>query len=120
MEFLRELRTSGIISQFQLSFTYQLENFREMPAFIEFRDEMHADWVIFERLQNIAFSDEEFRHKAVHYRDHPLHEEFLSIIRDPILQRTGVWHDFDYDGVERMAGDVVRQLAFEAAPVAGW
>jgi len=120
MEFLRELRTSGVISRFYLAFTYQLDNFREMPAFIDFRDEMRADWVIFERLQNIVFSNEEFRHKAVHYRDHPRHEEFINIISDPIFQKAGVWHDFDYDGVDGMASDVLRQIAFEAAPVAGW
>src|SRR5262249_719980 len=77
LQFLRELRDRGVIPRLWFSFTYQLENFREMKAFVHFCNEMHADYAIFERLQNLVFSHEEFRQKAVHYPDHPLYSEFI-------------------------------------------
>ena len=60
----------------------------------------NADFVIFERLQNLgAYSWDEFRSKAVHISEHPLHDEFLEVIRDPIFGQQEVWHDFEWDGV---------------------
>ena len=99
MRFLRELRVSGVIAQLKFSFTYQLENFREMKAFVGFCEEMAADCAIFERLQNIAYSEDEYLSKAVHRPEHPLYGEFIAEIRDPIFQAHNVWHDFSYDGV---------------------
>jgi hypothetical protein len=91
------------------SFTYQLDNFREMKAFVEFCDEMRADFSIFERLQNIAFTQEEYRRKAVHYPDHPLYGEFIEVIKDPAFRKQRVVHDFDYDGVDNLSRDEARQ-----------
>src|SRR5205085_4823936 len=108
MRFLRKLRTTGVIPQLKFSFTYQRDNFREMAAFVRFCEEMHADYAIFERLQNIAFSHEEFRQKAVHYPDHPLYLEFIEIIKDPIFREKHIWHDFDYDGVANIASEEAR------------
>jgi MoaA/NifB/PqqE/SkfB family radical SAM enzyme len=102
MRFLSGLRAEGTIPQLRFSFTYQLDNFREMREFVDFCDEMRADVVQFERLLNLVFSQQEYRQKAVHYSDHPLHHEFLKIIRDPIFRTWRVWHDFDYPGVENL------------------
>jgi hypothetical protein len=102
MRFLRELRLAGVIRQLKFSFTYQLDNFREMKEFVQFCDDMHADFAIFERLQNIAFTEEEFRRNAVHFPDHPLHSEFIAVIKDPVFRTSRVWHDFDYAGVDNM------------------
>jgi len=100
MEFLGDLRARGEIRQLKMSFTYQLENFHEMKAFVAFGRRFKCDFVIFERLQNLgAYSWEEFRSKAVHLTDHPLHNEFLEVVRDPIFGRGMVWHDFEWEGV---------------------
>jgi len=99
MRFLRQLRTSNVIQELKFSFTYQLDNFREMRDFVAFCDEMNADFAVFERLQNIAFTREEFRRKAVHLPDHPLYEEFIDVIKGPVFRAKRVWHDFDYDGL---------------------
>src|SRR6266851_322348 len=57
-------------------------------------------WTIFARLQNLgAYSWDEFRSKAVHISEHPLHDEFLEVIRDPIFGQQEVWHDFEWEGV---------------------
>jgi MoaA/NifB/PqqE/SkfB family radical SAM enzyme len=111
MKFLSSLRTSGAIPQLKFSFTYQLDNFREMREFIAFCDEMNADFVLFERLLNLAFSEQEYRRKAVHFADHPHHNEFVDIIRHPIFRTWRVWHDFDYVGVENIpAQEASRRL----------
>jgi hypothetical protein len=101
--FLSSLRVSGIIPVLMFSFTYQVDNFREMREFLDFCDDMNADFAMFERLLNMVFSDREYRQKAVHRAGHPMHEEFLAIIRDPIFRAWRVWHDFDYPGVEKIA-----------------
>lgn len=113
MRFLSQLRTSGIIPELKFSFTYQLDNFREMPAFVQFCEEMHADYAIFERLQNIAFSQAEFCENAVHYPDHPLYAEFIQVIKDPIFRQRNVWHDFDYEGVTNLSSEEARKRVVE-------
>jgi hypothetical protein len=108
MRFLSRLRAMGAIPQLKFSFTYQLDNFREMREFVEFCASMNADFAIFERLQNIAFSHEEYRRKAVHYPDHPLYRDFIEVIKDPIFRTKQVWHDFDYPGVDKMSPEEAR------------
>jgi hypothetical protein len=108
MRFLRELRVGGTLSQLKFSFTYQLGNFREMKAFVAFGDEMCADFVIFERLQNIAFTHDEFRQKAVHQPDHPFYGDFIAVIRDPVFRTRRVIHDFDYGDVENLSREEAR------------
>jgi hypothetical protein len=117
MRFLRRLRSSGVLPQLKFSFTYQLDNFREMRAFVAFCDEMLADFAIFERLQNIAFTHEEYKQKAVHYPDHPLYAEFIDVIRDPVFRTRRVWHDFDYPGVENMSSTEARERLIEVQSI---
>jgi hypothetical protein len=102
LRFLSGLRVRGIIPQLALSFTYQVDNFREMVDFLAFRDEMKADYVMFERLLNLVFTDHEYRQKAVHRTQHPLYEEFIAIIRQQAFCTWQVWHDFDYPGVKKL------------------
>jgi hypothetical protein len=108
MRFLRELRVGGTLPQLKFSFTYQSGNFREMKAFVAFGDEMCADFVIFERLQNIAFTHEEFRQKAVHQPDHPFYGDFIAVIRNPVFRKQRVIHDFDYGDVENLSREEAR------------
>jgi hypothetical protein len=37
-----------------------------MREFLDFCDDMNADFAMFERLLNMVFSDREYRQKAVH------------------------------------------------------
>jgi hypothetical protein len=104
MEFLGGLRARGEIRQLKMSFTYQLDNFREMKQFVEFGKRFSVDFVIFERLQNLgAYSWDEFKSKAVHLTDHALHHEFLEIVRDPVFGQQVVWHDFEWEGVTNLS-----------------
>jgi hypothetical protein len=104
MRFLSRLRATNIVPELKFSFTYQLDNFREMREFVEFAASMNCDYVIFERLQNLgAFTHDEFRQRAVHHVSHPLYSEFIDVIKDPIFRGKNVWHDFDYPGVVNMS-----------------
>jgi hypothetical protein len=106
MQFLSRLRTAGIIQELKFSFTYQHGNMYEMREFVFFCESMNCDFAIFERLQNLgAFTDDEYRERAVHRPTHPLYREFIEIIRDPIFRQTNVWHDFDYPGVENLPAE---------------
>jgi len=109
MHFLSRLRADGIIPQLKFSFTYQVDNFREMAEFVRFGVSMNCDLVIFERLQNLgAYTDKEFLKRAVHRSEHPLHREFLEVIRNPLFKEKSVWHDFDYDGVQILTREEAR------------
>jgi hypothetical protein len=104
MRFLSRLRRAGVIPELKFSFTYQLDNFREMDEFVAFCEDMNCDFAIFERLQNLgAFTLDEYRCKAIHHETHPLHAEFIEMIKDPLFRGAKVWHDFDYDGVVNMS-----------------
>jgi len=55
-------------------------------------------------LQNLgAFAWDEFKSKAVHLSDHPLHQEFLETIRNPVFGRREVWHDFEWEGAAALS-----------------
>ena len=102
--FLGRLRRSGAFNELNFSFTYQKDNMDEMRDFVLFAEQMNGDFIIFERLQNLgAFSDEEYRERAVHHESHRLYSKFIQVISDPIFRQSKVWHDFDYPGIENMA-----------------
>jgi MoaA/NifB/PqqE/SkfB family radical SAM enzyme len=88
MKFLGQLRQSGAFEVLKFSFTYQKDNFREMPLFVDWTQSIDPGrHVLFERLDNWgSFDPDVFRDLAVHIVGHPLHEEFLSIIRQPKLK----------------------------------
>ncbi len=112
LRFLSRLKREKKIDHLNLSFTYQLRNFREMAEFVEFGLDLDCSFIIFERLQNMgAFTDEEYRAKAVHLPEHPLHKEFLEIVRHPTFRNARVWHDFDFEGVERLSQSAARRRA---------
>jgi MoaA/NifB/PqqE/SkfB family radical SAM enzyme len=105
MRFLRHLRMT-VIPQLKFSFTYQIDNFKEMPTFVDFCAEMHADYAIFERLQNITFTADEYLEKAVHRPSHRLFGEFIDTINEPKMSDARCWHDFDFPGfVGRKSND---------------
>ena len=118
MRFVSRLRAAGTIPQLNFSFTYQLDNFREMVEFVDFCASMNCNFAIFERLQNIAFSQDEYRRKAVHHPDHPLHAEFLDVVSNPAFASPRVWHDFDYDGAAKLTREEARNQLIVPPPVA--
>jgi hypothetical protein len=101
MRFLAGLRAGGVINLLQFSMTYQCENFREMPDFVDlFRSLDPAARIIFEKLENWGtFTPAAYAEKAVHLMSHPLHEEFLAVIRRPMLKPEHPLLVADYAGL---------------------
>lgn len=118
MRFLQRLRRSDTIPQLKFSFTYQRDNFREMRDFVTLCESLSADFVIFERLQNLgAFTHREYLDRAVHRPEHPLYAEFIAIARDPVFRTKRVWHDFEFPGVDNLSPDDARARLTDPLPV---
>lgn len=95
MNFLSGLRANGTIPQLVTSFTYQVDNFREMPDFVRWCKSLGCDYVNFEKIENITFSSDEYLEKAVHKPTHPLHGAFLEVLARPEMQDEIVRIDVD-------------------------
>jgi hypothetical protein len=103
LQFVRGMRRRGEIEVFMLAFTYQLRNFREMPAFVSFAERLGADMVSFERLApSASMTYEEFVVNAVHLATHPLHAQFLDILEDPALSSPTVVSEFEFAVVDEV------------------
>jgi len=106
LNFIKELRDSGVIKNLIFSFTYQVDNFREMEDFVNFALSYSVDRVIFEPLQNIGtFSNDEYAYFAVHKTGHSQYPEFLEIINQKIFsnnsQKILIQSDFkNYEGYQ--------------------
>ena len=110
VQFLGTLRKEGKIPQLKFSFTYQKDNFREMRDFIAFCKSLNADFAIFERLQNLgSFSNEEYIARAVHHQDHPLYNDFINEISDPVFEEGIVWSDFNYFGAKKISNENAKE-----------
>ena len=84
-DFFRLLDNLDFISRLplrlKLSCVVQANNFREMPAFVQLAKRLGAS-VYFSQLVNWGtFSRDEFSRRAVHRPEHPLHQDFLSILQ---------------------------------------
>ena len=93
------------IEQLKFSFTYQVGNFREMIAFVDFAKSFHCDLVIFEGGCRTSGPSRgrSSRDQAVHLGEHPLHPEFLAVVGNPIFGEPAVWHDFEWQGAARLS-----------------
>ena len=87
LQFLSRMRQSRQIPALYYSFTYQVDNFREMPEFVQMALTHHVDGVLFERLMNMgAYTSEEYRERAIHMLDHPLYPEFQKVLQHPLMR----------------------------------
>ncbi len=77
---------SFAVSEFDhVSLTYivQANNYKEAPRLVRIAEDFGCDAVQFCKLINRGtFTDQEYRKRAVHFKDHPEHEEFLAVFRD--------------------------------------
>jgi Radical SAM superfamily/Iron-sulfur cluster-binding domain len=86
LEFIATLRRAGPLQWLGINMVVQANNFVEMPDFVRLGRRFGVDTVYFHQLVNWGtFSDEEFRRRAVHLRDHPRHREFLGVLGHEVL-----------------------------------
>ena len=90
LKFLSQLKKNKEL-KLSASFVMQRENYKEMPAFVKLMKTYKVDSFYFGKLFNYgAYSGEEFRQAAVHREDHPEHNDFLEILRHPLLHKRGI------------------------------
>jgi MoaA/NifB/PqqE/SkfB family radical SAM enzyme len=86
LEFASGLRRERKIRKFYISYAVQAANFREMPDLVRMAERLHVDDVSFFKLENVGtYAEEDYRSRNVVDPHHPLHEEFLAVLRDPAL-----------------------------------
>jgi len=86
MAFAGRLTAAGLVDHFELVFTVQQENYREMGDAVDLARRMGATGVYFARLTNWGtFSNHEYERKAVFLPTHPQHADFVARMQDPRL-----------------------------------
>lgn len=91
--FMKELREKGEINHLSISIVVQDRNFRELPDFIEKSiNEYGADDVVVKPLYKwFCLSEEDYWFKDVLNPLHPYHEEYLEIMKNPIIDNPKVY-----------------------------
>lgn len=86
MTFAGTLLAEGLIDAFELVFTVQEDNFREMGEAVDLAHQVGANGLFFARLTNWGtFSPEAYRQKAVFLPSHPDHAVFQHAMQDERL-----------------------------------
>lgn len=79
---------------FVLAFVVQSANFREMPAFVRLGEELGAD-VVFQKYYSFGHEPAAiFASKDVTSPEHPEHDEFQAVLRDPAMRSPRVLQTF--------------------------
>ncbi|MEM7688070.1 MAG: SPASM domain-containing protein [Pseudomonadota bacterium] len=95
LEFLAQKRAKGTFSEFHLNATIQMDNFHEIPALIDYAEELGADSMRLYMMQNTGgHLSIDFPVKNIGDPAHPLHLAFLETLRDPRLERP-ITHMYD-------------------------
>ncbi|CAN7578241.1 SPASM domain-containing protein [Phenylobacterium sp. LjRoot219] len=87
LAFIADLRRNGPLQYLEIHMTVQLNNFEEMPAFVELGRRHACDRVSFHQMLDWgSFSPEEYAARAVHRPEHRRHPAFLAMLQAPALQ----------------------------------
>ena len=87
MAFAGRLTAEGHVSHYDLVFTVQTENYREMGDAVDLAKKVGASGICFGRITNWGtFTSEEYSAKAVFMPSHPDHADFLAHMQDPRLR----------------------------------
>lgn len=79
LEFCQEVKSKYKQFRMQGNFVIQADNFREIPEFIDLcsKYQMTPNFTMLQNWNTFSFKD-----NAVHFARHPLHAEFLAIMKD--------------------------------------
>ncbi|MDB5686227.1 MAG: hypothetical protein JWR77_816 [Rhizorhabdus sp.] len=88
LRFISEKYRAGIFSFFNINATVQLDNYHEIPALIDFAEQLHCVDVLFYMIQNTGeHLDASYDRMNIGDSSHPLYRAFLETLRDPKLDR---------------------------------
>lgn len=106
MAFAGELTARGAVDHFELVFTVQTENYREMGDAVDLARQVGATGIYFARITNWGtFTDDQYRDKAVFLTSHAEHDAFLQHMQDPRLRDPMVLLGDLHPFVEAPAGE---------------
>ena len=85
-ERMGEIRARGEARKLRFDFVVQKANFREMHEFVSLSRSLGADEVYFSRLLDWGtWPKDTFMDQCVWEEGHPLYDEFLEVMRDPVF-----------------------------------
>lgn len=86
LRFLAGLRAADKLRRFEVNMTVQVDNYQQLPAFIQLAKALGCDqatlWLIYNSGPWLA---PDFAEKYVASPDHPEHKAFLEVLRHPVL-----------------------------------
>ncbi len=86
LEFVASLRRKGDLEHVRTDFVVQQANYKEMKRYIEYSKHFGFDVAAFSMIINWGtFGPEEFDSQAIQDLNHPEHEQFLEVLKDPIF-----------------------------------
>ncbi len=86
LEFISGLRQQGQLSRVVLVFVVQKENFLQIPDFIRLVKKFKFDEAFFQMIAPWGQSIKDYEDTNVGFSKHPLHQNFLQVLHDPLLQ----------------------------------
>ncbi|KLU65074.1 hypothetical protein DEAC_c30410 [Desulfosporosinus acididurans] len=93
LHFIKSLRQTGKIKRFEISIVVQDRNYRELPSFVHrCLEEFECDCVVIKPIFYwFALTKEEYWFKDILNPKHPYFNEYMEILKDPILMDERVY-----------------------------
>ncbi len=89
IQFLSERRQEGLFKLLRLDFVVQLDNYREMPAFVKLAKSLGADCASFSMVTDWGtWPKEVYETKCIWKETHPEFHEFLEVLKDPVFSES--------------------------------
>ena len=108
LEFIQKLRAADEIKYLDFHMVVQNLNFEEMPDFVKLGLKYGADGITFQLLRNWGtYTESEFRQHNIAGYNHPKYNEFLAVLRDPLLSHPAV--QLNNVGAYRESAESVKQ-----------
>lgn len=106
LKFYSWLKSKGEIQKLHLNYVVCTENYRDMPAFVEMAIAMGASvsFTQYRNLRSEAFAKDYANH-APFLKEHREHNEFLDVLKNPILKDKCI----NYDGLLKELVDMAHR-----------
>lgn len=91
LDFIAQLRKAGNARELIFNFVVQLENYRQIPEFVELGKRYAADAVYFQFMTNWGTtSQEDYQRNNVFYHDNPHRQEAEQLLKEAIRTASGI------------------------------
>lgn len=92
MEYAASLKKNGVLRYLRFNFVVQRENYKEMPLFVKWGEELGVDEIFFTKILNWGtYTDEEFKNISMMESDGITPKpELLEILNDPVIKESNI------------------------------